>query len=492
MELICHISSHLPTEDLGNLRLTCKNVEAMLFDLFAAEFFATRQFFLHPISLCNLIEISKHPQFSKQVKKVIFCDERIKQGYPPTQFEEEQQQLQMHFIQSGECWQILKRALSKLPNCRTVEQRDWISIRRRLRDDTEWRSYGVQSLIKSNSRANPSFIQPYITNEPPKASAFLFSLAETFKEKGKLESIQCINNRMGWFCSDLYIPARLEDTYRNAFSTVKTLMLFMHEIQNDKHRNCFRRFLDIFAALDHLRVNVYTAGFDGISPCDDVLQMISEKPIRKLELGKFTISASGLESLFKAQKDHIESITFFRMILYVGVPMIRRSDDSPWKEVLNLCTIPTNLKSITIDNVSDTNWGSAYITNEQIVYPPCRKWTIEESDASKMPAKITEYVERLRNEPRDHDTDWSEIGDSVVYDSDGDMIDIDGNIISSDREIIGHEDGSSDDGDSRFDSDGNIVKSQGNRFDSDGNIMEMSSDEEPDQLHATRDGSEEL
>jgi hypothetical protein len=44
LELLVHmISTYLPTKDLGALRLTCKHLEAALFDTFAKEFFTKKQ-----------------------------------------------------------------------------------------------------------------------------------------------------------------------------------------------------------------------------------------------------------------------------------------------------------------------------------------------------------------------------------------------------------------------------------------------------------------
>ena len=43
LELLVGVSEHLPTSDLGALRLTCKQVEKSLYEWFADEFFTKKQ-----------------------------------------------------------------------------------------------------------------------------------------------------------------------------------------------------------------------------------------------------------------------------------------------------------------------------------------------------------------------------------------------------------------------------------------------------------------
>ena len=59
-ELTLRISSYLTTVELGNLRLTCKDVERNLFKSFALEFFTKRQFMVEQVSLAALAGIANH------------------------------------------------------------------------------------------------------------------------------------------------------------------------------------------------------------------------------------------------------------------------------------------------------------------------------------------------------------------------------------------------------------------------------------------------
>ena len=60
-ELMLRISAYLTTVELGNLRLSCKDVERNLFKSFALEFFSKRQFMVERVSLDALAGIANHP-----------------------------------------------------------------------------------------------------------------------------------------------------------------------------------------------------------------------------------------------------------------------------------------------------------------------------------------------------------------------------------------------------------------------------------------------
>ena len=60
-ELMLRISTYLTTVELGNFRLTCKDVERNLFKSFALEFFTKRQFMITQFSLEALAGIANHP-----------------------------------------------------------------------------------------------------------------------------------------------------------------------------------------------------------------------------------------------------------------------------------------------------------------------------------------------------------------------------------------------------------------------------------------------
>jgi hypothetical protein len=71
LEILVEISSYLTTADLGALRLTCTQVERSLWDWFAKEFFAKKQFMITQQSSQALVDISHHSSLSKILKHVI-------------------------------------------------------------------------------------------------------------------------------------------------------------------------------------------------------------------------------------------------------------------------------------------------------------------------------------------------------------------------------------------------------------------------------------
>jgi len=70
-ELMLRISTYLTTVELGNFRLTCKDVERNLFKSFALEFFTKRQFMVERVSLEALAGIANHPTLAPYLNGII-------------------------------------------------------------------------------------------------------------------------------------------------------------------------------------------------------------------------------------------------------------------------------------------------------------------------------------------------------------------------------------------------------------------------------------
>ena len=73
LELLVAVSEYLPTEDLGSLRLVCKQTEKSLYEWFSKEFFFKKQFMLTQPSLQVLLDISRHVSLSKRLKHLIIA-----------------------------------------------------------------------------------------------------------------------------------------------------------------------------------------------------------------------------------------------------------------------------------------------------------------------------------------------------------------------------------------------------------------------------------
>jgi hypothetical protein len=157
LEVLLQITSNLTTPEYGNLRCTCKHIEATLFNSFSREFFSKRQFMFTEFSLQALVDISKS-RLALCLTHVIFGLERpsLKNFTPPTShmatnpqsnFRVKNNRLlqeyidHMSLINTGQDVEMLAEAFSNLANLETIGMRDFNS-RSRNRDypNTEWKS----------------------------------------------------------------------------------------------------------------------------------------------------------------------------------------------------------------------------------------------------------------------------------------------------------------------------------------------------------------
>jgi hypothetical protein len=158
LELLIMVSSHLSTRDLGSLRRTCKTIEKALFDSFAKEFFTKKQFMFTQPSLQALVDISKHPQLSKQLSHVIFGTEQYKKWVQPMNGAPRNTTAKARYLQ-GYCDQLtlmntgfdrelLTEAFLNLPNLQTMGIRDSNTRRRPREPNTMWSSYGLTTVFE--------------------------------------------------------------------------------------------------------------------------------------------------------------------------------------------------------------------------------------------------------------------------------------------------------------------------------------------------------
>ena len=146
-ELLLQVSSYLTTTELCSLRRSCKDVEGTLRHSFTREFFTKRQFMLEEISLQALVDISLHPVYSKSLQEVIISLHSVQSSILPHIYD---QLLHHHghlaqdvLLSTGQARDMLVAALSRLPNLRSLNLRDY-NARGRLRDGdrASWKSYG--------------------------------------------------------------------------------------------------------------------------------------------------------------------------------------------------------------------------------------------------------------------------------------------------------------------------------------------------------------
>ncbi|XTI92795.1 hypothetical protein V2W45_1426377, partial [Cenococcum geophilum] len=136
VELVEIITSFLPPEDLFNLRLTCCELSSKTFHYFTQEHFTIKQFFPSLYGLEALLAISKS-RLRESLRTVVFDfqdldltvfpvtarDDEIKkqslQGY--SRYVNENQ----YMTETGLDAIILQEAFANLPNCSTLEIRDY-------------------------------------------------------------------------------------------------------------------------------------------------------------------------------------------------------------------------------------------------------------------------------------------------------------------------------------------------------------------------------
>ncbi|KAH6660277.1 hypothetical protein BKA67DRAFT_641401 [Truncatella angustata] len=161
LEILQQIVRHLTTPEYAQLRLTCKHLEASVFNAFSKEFFRKKQFMLTLFSLQALVDISKS-RLADGLKHIIINVERPSRHLMPahlpnvratadvrrrTNSYRETYIDHLALIESGHDIDMMAQAFANLKNLETVELRDFDS-ESRYRDNTSWRSYGKTTYIQ--------------------------------------------------------------------------------------------------------------------------------------------------------------------------------------------------------------------------------------------------------------------------------------------------------------------------------------------------------
>jgi len=136
VELVEIIASFLPLEDLFNLRLTCRELSTKTFHYFTQEHFTIKQFFPSLYGLEALLAISKS-RLRESLRTVVLGPHDSNTAiFPVTARDEEdrKQSLQdyLRYVNENRYMKrtgldaiILQEAFANLPNCSTLEIRDY-------------------------------------------------------------------------------------------------------------------------------------------------------------------------------------------------------------------------------------------------------------------------------------------------------------------------------------------------------------------------------
>ncbi|KAK6064943.1 F-box domain-containing protein [Seiridium cupressi] len=154
LEILQQIARHLTTPEYGNLRLTCRHLEASVFNAFSREFFLKKQFMITHFSLQALVDIS-NSRLADGLRHIVIGVERLSQRILPGNHQPDhvkrikyrEEYIDHHaLLASGHDIEMMAQAFANLKNLEIVEIRDFRSVSR-FRDapDTEWKSYGTKT-----------------------------------------------------------------------------------------------------------------------------------------------------------------------------------------------------------------------------------------------------------------------------------------------------------------------------------------------------------
>src|ERR1700722_1598908 len=136
VELVEIIASFLPPEDLFNLRLTCRGLSTKTFHYFTQEHFTIKQFFPSLYGLEALLAISKS-RLRESLRTVVLGPHDFNTTISPVtaSYEEDRKRSLQGYIRyinenrymkrTGLDAIILQEAFANLPNCSTLEIRDY-------------------------------------------------------------------------------------------------------------------------------------------------------------------------------------------------------------------------------------------------------------------------------------------------------------------------------------------------------------------------------
>jgi len=355
VELLANISSHLLTIDYGNLRRTCKGVERALFRFFATEFFTTRQICIFPTSLDSLVQISEHPELKNYVKKVIigldkfsFDQTFVAQHGPTSRNGMAQLYLRYREMSQSQSWKVmLATALKRLP-IEAIMIRDATSHKKRPREGTRWRSYGVSSFLKDH---NPAGVSPDGSPQGENLAAVIFSIcAEAKIQLRSFEDIT-IRSRTGVMSyntlpvSSFAIPEPLHNSYAVALAHTRKLFISISTSDVSQLLNqlnvepLIKVWFGFVPNLEHLRLNFVEPqsgaphfGFDDVreqrctSAIINGLTRATHNKLKTFELGKCAVDHTSLVELLKVRQSSLEHVNLHRVTM---------TPNSAWPQIVD-------------------------------------------------------------------------------------------------------------------------------------------------------------
>ncbi|PVH96832.1 hypothetical protein DM02DRAFT_568879 [Periconia macrospinosa] len=376
LELLVHIiATYLPTQDLGALRLTCKELDKSLFDTFAKEFFTKKQFMVSSHSLGTLIEISEHPVFSTYLNHVIIGLDNYQSLYhipnQPDQIQAFRDGCadQLNLQRSGRGRDMLAQAFRNLPNLKTLGIRDYDAMGR-LRDGTRWRSYGVSTIRRQTGLTLGTYhggsASDYVSEI---YSVLLRALSDARKT---IPSIEVILRHTSYGMTDSTFYVSPEDTALQAvLEDLQTLLLtvslshrngstFPIDYDSNEAPNMpplLIKHLSYTKNLKHLRVNFAGHDIRGIKWLMKSLATTSDilPNLERLEFGKMELDPTLLADLIPRFSTSLKHLTLWDIEL--GYQYAKHWFDSedryhPWPPLLRAISKMPKLESLMVGRIS--------------------------------------------------------------------------------------------------------------------------------------------
>ncbi|KAG9187243.1 hypothetical protein G6011_05114 [Alternaria panax] len=352
LELLIAVSEYLPTEDLGSLRLACKQTEKSLYEWFSKEFFFKKQFMLTYKSLQALIDISKHVSLSKKVSHIIIATNVY--GEIPLRFKDKDAATryiqgyedQKTLLSTGIDREMLTEAFERLENLTTIGIRDF-NAGNRVRDGKSWSSWGATTVhretgIELRFSDRDSFAHELGTRF---ASRVFYSVLYALgKANRRPTEFEILLRERGLPDTAFFLPDYIRPTVEPTLQNTTTLLLnvdlkprYLHTHSNGTSADpnagrSLRRFLHFTPNLVHLRLN-----FEKhlIANNEDFLQWLGmPEPaaggssttflnpasitlplLKKLELGQLSARAEILVAVVTKFAPTLEDLSLWRMNL---------------------------------------------------------------------------------------------------------------------------------------------------------------------------------
>lgn len=277
LELLLRLADFLDDDSLLQLRLTCRDLERVLFHVFVKRFFSRRDVGFRPSSLRLLCDIADDPRFAPYVEAIAI------------RYVHNVNRELCAVFSSGADKDLLEKAFSNLPNLRTIILRYPSSSPNSNVFSLDVRMYRVTAYAISRTNLDLD----------------AFMIEEIGGPGGGL-------NLLG-----LEIPDADRAIYESGLHRVKSLALALSP-RIGAHQT-LTNFLRPFTNLRFLRINL-----DRQHPgsCRELMKPMFVPPlpnlstVRELQLGKMMVMPQTLVATINAFAPNLESLTLYRLGLF--------------------------------------------------------------------------------------------------------------------------------------------------------------------------------